>query len=61
MGLESHIELLVASRDLELGQPLRDAIRTTELGGAQTQGLLGPAIRAPGIEVPTPPRSPRWS
>ena len=43
MGVESHIELLVAALDLKLVQLLRDAIRTTEIAGAKTLGVLEPA------------------
>ena len=45
MGLDSHVELLVAALDLKLVQLLRDAIRTTDLSGARENGNLAPEVR----------------
>lgn len=43
MGVEAHIELLVATLDLKLVQLIRDAMRVADLAGAQAKDTLGPA------------------
>ena len=45
MGLDSNIALIVASLDLKLVRLLRDAIRTTDLAGAQSRGSLTPEVQ----------------
>jgi hypothetical protein len=43
VGIEVHVEALVAALDLKVVQLLRDAIRTADAHGAKERGTLGPA------------------
>ena len=61
MGLDSHIELVLAALDLKLVTLLRDAIRTTEIAGAKENGPLTPQVDILDREHvhPTPYYEPR--
>jgi hypothetical protein len=43
VGIEAHVELLVAALDLKLVQLIRDAMRVADIAGARELGVLEPA------------------
>ncbi|HEY7116959.1 MAG TPA: hypothetical protein VH475_10255 [Tepidisphaeraceae bacterium] len=61
VGVESHIELLVAALDLKMVQLVRDAMRTADRATAKELGVLEPAARFEPRVVyhPTPRFEPR--